>query len=131
RRPPTQAHKRFKGGPQSMSWTDTVVVYLLCKPPARSASRNSSAGGMIRYRPAKATAGLTLSAVKGCRRERIPPARLMLIVFSSMRAFDQMCDSTGDALRSYVTFHRIEFLRHILESLMTILSPSFRSCMEL
>src|SRR5437879_8300629 len=44
---------------------------------------------MMRYRPPKGTAGLALSAVSGCRREPIPPARMMPIVFSSMRAFDQ------------------------------------------
>src|SRR2546426_4468924 len=44
---------------------------------------------MMRYRPPKGTAGLALSAVNGCRREPIPPARMMLIVFSCMRTFDQ------------------------------------------
>src|SRR5882762_4789031 len=54
---------------------------------------------MMRYRPPKGTAGLALSAVNGCRREPIPPARMMLIVFSSMRAFDQ-------DTRLYVAFCR-------------------------
>src|ERR1700681_3362222 len=41
---------------------------------------------MMRYRPPKGTAGLALSAVNGCRREPIPPARMMLIVLSCMKA---------------------------------------------
>src|SRR5688572_5967024 len=43
---------------------------------------------MMRYRPPKGTAGLALSAVNGCRREPIPPARMMLIVFSCIRGID-------------------------------------------
>src|SRR5438128_194738 len=30
-----RADKRFKGGPQSMSWAATVVVCVLCKPASR------------------------------------------------------------------------------------------------
>ena len=45
-----------------------------------------SVKSMMRYRPPKGTAGLALSAVNGCRREPIPPARMMLIVFSSMES---------------------------------------------
>src|SRR5215813_7687013 len=43
-----------------------------------------SVKSMIRYRPPKGTAGFALSAVNGCNREPIPPARMILIVLSSM-----------------------------------------------
>jgi hypothetical protein len=36
--------------------------------------------------PPEGTAGFALSAVNGCRRELIPPARMTLIVFSCMEA---------------------------------------------
>src|SRR5712672_259748 len=45
-----------------------------------------SVKSMMRYRPPNGTAGLALSAVNGCRRDPIPPARMMLIVFSCIRA---------------------------------------------
>src|SRR6266852_2708689 len=44
-----------------------------------------SVKSMMRYRPPKGTAGLALSAVNGCRREPMPPARMMQIVFSGVR----------------------------------------------
>src|SRR5712671_5255735 len=43
-----------------------------------------SVKSMMRYRPPKGTAGLARSAVNGCRREPIPPARITLITLSCM-----------------------------------------------
>src|SRR5215831_13875002 len=60
------------------------------RPECRQLLRVKS---MMRYRPPKGTAGLALSAVNGCRREPAPPAKMMLIVLSSMRTFDQACPS--------------------------------------